>query len=52
MLADKGRLSPVERVRLRVRYFTAGVVLGSKAFEEGIFEAQRERSGPKSKQGL
>jgi hypothetical protein len=38
-------------VRLRVRYFTDGVVLGSKAFVEVIFEVQRERFGPKRKQG-
>ncbi len=51
VLAEKGKLSPAELVRLRVRYFSDGVVLGSKEFVEGIFEAQRERFGPKRKQG-
>jgi REP-associated tyrosine transposase len=48
---EKGKLSPEELVRLRVRYFTDGVVLGSKAFVEGIFAAQRERFSPKRKEG-
>ncbi len=51
VLAEKGRLSPAELVRLRVRYFTDGVVLGSREFVEGIFEAERERFGPKRKKG-
>jgi|GEM_PF-3000029 len=51
VLAEKGKLSPAELVRVRVRYFTDGVVLGSKAFVEGIFEAQREHFGHKRKQG-
>jgi putative transposase len=51
VLAEKGKLSPAELVRLRVRYFTDGVVLGSKAFVEGIFEAERARFGPKRKDG-
>jgi hypothetical protein len=51
VLAAKGKLSPAELVRLRVRYFTDGVVLGSKEFVDGIFEAQREHFGPKRKQG-
>ena len=51
VLAEKGKLSPAELVRLRVRYFTDGVVLGSKEFVEGIFEAQRERFSPKRRQG-
>jgi putative transposase len=46
-----GKLSAAELVRLRVRYFTDGVVLGSKEFVEGIFDAQRERFSPKRKQG-
>jgi hypothetical protein len=51
VLADKGKLSPAELVRLRVRYFTDGMVLGSREFVEGIFEAQRELFGPRRKQG-
>jgi hypothetical protein len=51
VLAEKGKLNPAELVRLRVRYFTDGVVLGSKEFVEGIFAAQREHFGPKRKDG-
>ncbi|MHB1082398.1 MAG: transposase [Prosthecobacter sp.] len=51
VLAQKGKLRPAELVRLRVRYFTDGVVLGSREFVEGIFEAQRELFGPKRKKG-
>ena len=51
VLAENGKLSPAELVRLRVRYFSDGEVLGSKAFVDGIFEAQREHFGPKRKQG-
>jgi hypothetical protein len=51
VLAQKGKLSPAELVRLSVRYFTDGVVLGSKEFVEGVFEAQRELFGSKRKKG-
>jgi putative transposase len=51
VLAAHGKLSPAELVRLRVRYFSDGVVLGSKEFVEGIFTAQREQFSPKRKQG-
>jgi putative transposase len=51
VLAAGGKLCTAELVRLRVRYFTDGVVLGSKAFVEGIFDAQRERFSPKRKHG-
>jgi putative transposase len=51
VLAARGKLSPAELVRLRVRYFTDGVVLGSKEFVDGIFTAQRERFSPKRKRG-
>ena len=51
VLAEKGKLSPAELVRLRVRYFSDGVALGSKEFVEGIFVAQRGQFGPKRKDG-
>ena len=51
VLVERGKLSVAELVRLRVNYFSDGAVLGSKAFVEGIFEAQRERFSPKTKQG-
>jgi putative transposase len=34
-----------------VHYFRDGTILGSEAFVEGIFEAQREQFSPKRKQG-
>ena len=51
VLATRGKLSSAELIRLRVRYFTDGVVLGSKEFVEGIFETQRDQFSPKRKQG-
>jgi putative transposase len=51
VLSARGKLSPAELVRLRVRYFTDGVILGSKEFVEGIFESQRELFSPKRKEG-
>ncbi len=51
VLAEKGKLSAAELVRLRVRYFTDGVVLGSREFVEGVFDAQRESFGPRRKSG-
>ena len=51
VLAQGGKLSTAELIRLRVRYFTDGVVLGSKEFVENIFTTQRESFSPKRKQG-
>lgn len=51
VLAKGGTLSPAELVRLRVRYFSDGVALGSKAFVEGLFTEQREHFGPRRKVG-
>jgi len=51
VLTEKGKLSTAELIRLRVRYFTDGLALGSKEFIEGIFESQRELFGPRRKNG-
>ncbi len=51
VLASRGKLTPAELVRLRVRYFSDGAILGSRAFVEGIFEAQREQFSPMRKRG-
>ncbi|WP_395742420.1 transposase [Prosthecobacter sp.] len=51
VLAAKGKLSPAELVRLRVRYFTDGLVLGSKAFVEEVFQTHRDDFGPRRKHG-
>jgi hypothetical protein len=43
---------PIARVlRLRIRYFTDGVVIGTKAFLEEAFQAARERFGANRKTG-
>jgi hypothetical protein len=51
VLAERVKLCAAELVRLRVRYFSDGAILGSKAFVEGIFESQREQFSPKRKRG-
>jgi len=50
-LKDKGKLSAAELVRLRVRYFTDGWVLGSREFVETAFTENRDQFGPKRKDG-
>jgi hypothetical protein len=44
-------VSLAEYVRIRVRYFTDGGVLGSREFVEGIFQGCRDRFGPKRVKG-
>jgi REP element-mobilizing transposase RayT len=38
-------------LRQRVRYFTQGVVIGSRSFVDEVFHGSRERFGPKRKDG-
>jgi putative transposase len=38
---NRGRLPRHEYLRLRVRYFTDGAILGTKAFVENVFQARR-----------
>ena len=38
-------------IQCRVRYFTDGAVIGSKSFVDGVYQASRERCGPKRKDG-
>ena len=45
------RLSLAAVIRLKVRYFTDGVVLGSQAFVDEFFERQREYFGERRKSG-
>ncbi len=45
VLAAKGRLPLHEYVRLRVRYFVQGRVLGTQAFVEGLWQEYRRRNG-------
>jgi putative transposase len=51
VLKEKGKLSAMELVRLRVRYFSDGLVLGSQEFVESIFNENRSRFGAKRKTG-
>lgn len=47
VLKEKGKLTSAEMVRLRVRYFSDGLVLGSKEFVESVFTENRHKFGPK-----
>jgi len=38
-------------LRCRVRYFTAGAVIGSRVFVDEVFREARDRFGPKRKDG-
>jgi hypothetical protein len=40
-----------QMLRWKVRYFTDGAVIGSRAFVDGLFEQCRERFGAKRKSG-
>jgi len=46
-----GRLTLRQALRCCTRHFTEGAVLGSEAFVESVFEAFRERFGPKRESG-
>jgi len=46
-----GRLSRWEMLRCRVRYFTAGAVIGSRAYVEAVFASHRDRFGGTRKDG-
>jgi putative transposase len=45
VLVAKGKLPLHEYVRLRVRYFVQGRVLGTQAFVEGLWQEYRRRNG-------
>jgi len=51
VLESDGKLSLQEALRCRVRYFSDGVVLGSKTFVEDVFQRNREQFGLKRKSG-
>ena len=51
VLKSGGRLGLSELLRCRVRYFSDGVVLGSKAFVEQVFQANRGQFGGKRATG-
>jgi putative transposase len=51
VVREKGRLPLAEYLRLRVRYFADGAVLGTRGFVNEIFGAMKDRFGPKRKDG-
>jgi putative transposase len=51
VLREKGKLSISEMVRLRVRYFSDGLALGSKEFVESVFMENRHKFGPRRRDG-
>ncbi len=50
-LKDGGPLTPAEYLRLRIRPFHDGAILGTRAFVDDIFKANRSRFGPRRKSG-
>lgn len=48
---EKGRLSRWEMLRCKVRYFTAGAVIGSRSFVNEVFQARREYFGQNRSEG-
>ena len=48
---EAGDISMGKMLRRRVRYFTDGVVIGSRSFVNEAFASARERFGPKRKDG-
>ena len=51
VVEEGGDLALAEVLRLRVRYFTDGVAIGSKGFVEGVFSGFRDRFGATRKSG-
>jgi len=50
-LEEKGHLPTSELLRLRIRYFSDGLVLGSELFVENVFQQYRSHFGEKRKSG-
>jgi hypothetical protein len=51
VFAQKGKLTWGDFVRCRVRYFTDGAVIGSRAWVNQVFVENRQRFGPKRQDG-
>lgn len=51
MLAAQGRLDHWQMPRCRVRYFAAGLALGTKTFVHEVFTTHSEHFGPKRAAG-
>jgi len=48
---DNGELSPQQRLRCRIRYFSDGVILGSRAFVETHCQRLKQKIGYRRKSG-
>ena len=48
---EKGELSLQERLQCRIRYFSDGVILGSRSFVESHFQRLKQKIGYKRKSG-
>jgi hypothetical protein len=51
VVAAKGQLAIEDYLRLKVRYFADGAILGTRSFVDGVFTALRERFSPKRQDG-
>lgn len=51
VLAVRGKVSLPESLQLRVRYFAAGALLGTREYVDGMFHALRERWGHRRRDG-
>ncbi len=51
VLKDEGELSQAQVLRLKVRYFSDGLVIGSAEFVEAFFNKHRDQFGEKRKTG-
>ncbi len=51
VMASGGKLTRSQLLRCRLRYFTDGLVIGSKTFIEGFFEEKREYFSERRKEG-
>lgn len=51
VLEAKGQLGAADLLRCRVRHFSDGVAVGTRAFVESVFHAHRNQFGPKRQTG-
>ena len=51
VLNKHGQMTRAELIRLRVRYFTDGAVIGSRDYIEEVFKSARRKFSPKRKSG-
>lgn len=51
VVAEGGKVPMDALLRVKVRYFSDGLVLGSKEFVNGVFEGNRQKFGEKRKSG-